>query len=50
MGREDLSRGGPIMSRHLDTDYGRITISDRVLEDLAGIATTECYGVAGMAP
>ncbi|MFO7941851.1 MAG: Asp23/Gls24 family envelope stress response protein [Bacillota bacterium] len=37
------------MSKHLDTDCGRITISDRVLEDLAGIATTECYGVAGMA-
>ncbi len=37
------------MSRHIDTRHGRITITDRVLQDLAGIATTECYGVAGMA-
>ncbi len=37
------------MTQHIDTPEGRITITDRVLRDLAGIATTECYGVAGMA-
>ncbi len=38
-----------MMTRHIDTRDGRITLTDRVLQDLAGIATTECYGVAGMA-
>ena len=37
------------MTQHIDTPEGRITITDRVLQDLAGMATTECYGVAGMA-
>lgn len=30
-------------------DIGRITISDDVIADLAGLTCTRCYGVVGMA-
>ena len=37
------------MARSIKTDIGIIEVHDAVLANLAGIATTECYGVAGMA-
>lgn len=37
------------MLRCIETDTGIIAVHDAVLANLAGIATTECYGVAGMA-
>ncbi len=37
------------MARSIETDTGVIEVQDAVLANLAGIATTECYGVAGMA-
>lgn len=37
------------MATHITTQHGKIVLHDRVLENLAGMATTECYGVAGMA-
>ncbi len=36
------------MTHHIDSNVGDITLSDSLVANLAGIATTECYGVAGM--
>lgn len=36
------------MSREIRTDYGIIDISRDVIANLAGIATTECFGVVGV--
>ncbi|KMT21462.1 Asp23/Gls24 family envelope stress response protein [Clostridium cylindrosporum] len=32
-----------------NTEFGLIEYSDEVLANIAGVATTECYGVVGMA-
>ncbi len=37
------------MTHRIDTTIGSITLSDSLVSNLAGMATTECYGVAGMA-
>ncbi|WP_264844655.1 Asp23/Gls24 family envelope stress response protein [Caldinitratiruptor microaerophilus] len=37
------------MPKEVRTELGRITLSDEVIATLAGVATTECYGVVGMA-
>ncbi len=37
------------MGNIVKTDYGNIVISEDVIADIVGIATTECYGVVGMA-
>lgn len=36
------------MTAKLETKYGEIYISDEVLANIAGLATTECYGLVGM--
>jgi len=33
----------------LNTDYGEVTISNHVLEKVAGVSAVECYGIVGMA-
>jgi len=33
----------------IDNEYGTITIDNEVIARIAGIATTECYGIVGMA-
>ncbi len=37
------------MGNTVDTKYGKIIISEDVIADMAGVATTECYGIVGMA-
>ena len=37
------------MSAKFRTQYGEINISEDVLASIAGLATTECYGLVGMA-
>ncbi|MDD3839667.1 MAG: Asp23/Gls24 family envelope stress response protein [Clostridia bacterium] len=37
------------MTGKIENELGSINISDEVLANLAGIATTECYGIVGMA-
>ena len=37
------------MSAILETGRGKITYSDDYIATIAGMATTECYGVVGMA-
>ena len=37
------------MAAKFITQYGEINISDDVLATIAGMATTECYGLVGMA-
>ncbi|MDD2482143.1 MAG: Asp23/Gls24 family envelope stress response protein [Lutispora sp.] len=37
------------MPGKMKTEFGEINISDDVLASLAGLATTECYGIVGMA-
>ena len=37
------------MLRRMQTDLGSVIYHDGVLADMVGRATTECYGVAGMA-
>ncbi len=37
------------MSAKIKTQYGEIFISDDVIATIAGLATTECYGLVGMA-
>ncbi|MGI6065602.1 MAG: Asp23/Gls24 family envelope stress response protein [Bacillota bacterium] len=37
------------MNRIIANDKGKIIISQEVIVTLAGIATTECYGIVGMA-
>jgi len=36
------------VGKDIITDYGLIDISQEVIANLAGIATTECFGVVGM--
>ncbi|MFZ5352620.1 MAG: Asp23/Gls24 family envelope stress response protein [Bacillota bacterium] len=36
------------MSAKIKTQYGEIYISDDVIATIAGLATTECYGLVGM--
>jgi len=38
------------MTHRIESGYGDIILSEGVLARLVGMATTECYGVAGMAP
>jgi uncharacterized alkaline shock family protein YloU len=37
------------MSAKYRTEYGEVNISDDVLATISGLATTECYGLVGMA-
>jgi len=37
------------MTYSIDSKLGKISLTDSLIANLAGIATTECYGVAGMA-
>jgi len=37
------------VGKEIVTDLGRIHVSDDVIATMAGIATTECYGIVGMA-
>jgi uncharacterized alkaline shock family protein YloU len=36
------------MGKEIRTEYGLVDISKDVIANLAGIATTECFGVVGM--
>lgn len=37
------------MGKEVVTELGRIHVSEDVIATMAGIATTECYGIVGMA-
>lgn len=37
------------MPKEVQTELGRILLSDEVIATMAGVATTECYGIVGMA-
>jgi uncharacterized alkaline shock family protein YloU len=37
------------MGKELVTEHGRIHLADDVIATMAGVATTECYGIVGMA-
>lgn len=37
------------MAKEVVTDLGRILLSEEVIATMAGVATTECYGIVGMA-
>lgn len=37
------------MLSKIENEYGTITIDNEVVARIAGIATTECYGIVGMA-
>jgi uncharacterized alkaline shock family protein YloU len=37
------------MGKEILTDIGRINLSEDVIATMAGVATTECYGIVGMA-
>lgn len=37
------------MGKEVVTDIGRIHVSEDVIATMAGVATTECYGIVGMA-
>lgn len=37
------------MATKMDTELGKVNISDEVVAIIAGVATTECYGLVGMA-
>lgn len=37
------------LGKDVITDLGRIHLSDDVIATMAGVATTECYGIVGMA-
>lgn len=37
------------MVKEVQTELGRITLSEDVIATLAGVAATECYGIVGMA-
>ncbi|MHB9145413.1 MAG: Asp23/Gls24 family envelope stress response protein [Symbiobacteriia bacterium] len=37
------------MAREMNTQMGRISLSEEVIATIAGVAATECYGVVGMA-
>lgn len=36
------------MGKEVVTDLGRIHLSDEVIATMAGVASTECYGIVGM--
>ena len=38
------------MSAIIETSGGKITYTDDCIASIAGMATTECYGVVGMSP
>lgn len=38
------------MTCEINSEYGKILISNEVLGTVAGMATTECFGVVGMSP
>ncbi len=37
------------MGKEIMTELGRIHLSEEVIATMAGVATTECYGIVGMA-
>lgn len=37
------------MPKNLVTELGTISLADEVVATMAGVATTECYGIVGMA-
>jgi uncharacterized alkaline shock family protein YloU len=37
------------MGKELITEHGRIHLAEDVIATMAGVATTECYGIVGMA-
>ena len=37
------------MAKEVVTDLGKILLADELVATMAGIATTECYGIVGMA-
>lgn len=37
------------MGKEILTEIGRINLSEDVIATMAGVATTECYGIVGMA-
>lgn len=37
------------MGKEVVTDLGRIHLAEDVIATMAGVATTECYGIVGMA-
>lgn len=36
------------MGKEINTEFGRIAITDEVIATIAGVAATECYGIVGM--
>ncbi len=37
------------MNGNMNTEYGRVTVDDRVIAKVAGITALECFGIVGMA-
>lgn len=46
---QSLEEERPFMNLKIETELGSIEIEETILKTLAGAATTECYGVVGMA-
>lgn len=44
-----LEKGGVHLGKEVITDLGRIFLAEDVIATMAGVATTECYGIVGMA-
>ncbi|MDB4897663.1 MAG: putative alkaline-shock protein [Firmicutes bacterium] len=40
---------GQRLGKEILTEIGRINLSEDVIATMAGVATTECYGIVGMA-
>ena len=38
------------MTQRIQSDLGKINISEEVIATICGVAATECYGLVGMAP
>jgi uncharacterized alkaline shock family protein YloU len=38
-----------VNEENINNDLGKVSISDEVLADLAGLTCTRCYGIVGMA-
>ncbi|NLJ74683.1 MAG: Asp23/Gls24 family envelope stress response protein [Firmicutes bacterium] len=38
------------MTQRIQSDLGKISISEEVIAIICGVAATECYGLVGMAP
>ncbi|MHB8927029.1 MAG: Asp23/Gls24 family envelope stress response protein [Bacillota bacterium] len=36
------------MGKEINTEFGKIAITDEVIATIAGVAATECYGIVGM--